>query len=57
MKKYLILMLAAAAALVSCGKEILVLENGDETVQLPPVTFSLTANHPDAAKAVKGGSY
>ena len=55
MKKYLILMLAAAAALVSCGKEILVPENGNETVQLLPVTFSLTANHPDAAKAVKGG--
>ena len=55
MKKYLILMLAAAAALVSCGKEILDQENGDETVQTAPISFSLTANHPDAAKAVKGG--
>ena len=55
MKKYLILMLAAAAALVSCGKEILDQENGDETVQTAPVSFNLTANHPDAAKAVKGG--
>ena len=55
MKKYLILMLAAAAALVSCGKEILVPENGDETVQTAPISFSLTANHPDATKAVKDG--
>ena len=54
MKRYLILMLAAAAALVSCGKEILDQENGDETVQTAPVSFNLTANHPDAAKAVKG---
>ena len=55
MKKFLILILAAAAALVSCGKEILDPENGDETVQTTPVTFNLTANHPDATKAVKGG--
>ena len=51
MKKYLILMLAAAAALVSCGKETLALE----TVQATPITFNLSANHPDATKAVKSG--
>lgn len=50
MKKYLILILAAAAALVSCGKENLVPENGTGTTQ---VTFHLSANHPDATKAVK----
>ncbi len=58
MKKYLILMLAAAAALVSCGKETLapeveVPENVNETVQATPITFNLSANHPDATKAVK----
>lgn len=58
MKKYLILMLAAAAALVSCGKEILVPEtdvpeNINETVQATPITFNLSANHPEATKAVK----
>ena len=51
MKKYLILMLAAAAALVSCGKETL----APETVQATPITFNLSANHPDATKAVKSG--
>ena len=51
MKKYLILMLAAAAALVSCGKDTLALE----TVQATPITFNLSANHPDATKAVKSG--
>ena len=56
MKKYLILMLAAAAALVSCGKETLapetdVPENVNETVQATTITFNLSANHP--TKAVK----
>ena len=51
MKKYLILMLAVAAALVSCGKDTLALE----TVQATPITFNLSANHPDATKAVKSG--
>lgn len=51
MKKYLILMLAAAAALVSCGKDTL----APETVQATPITFNLSANHPDATKAVKSG--
>jgi len=48
-------MLAAAAALVSCGKEILDQENGDEIVQTASISFNLTANHPDATKAVKAG--
>ena len=53
-------MLAAAAALVSCGKEILspetdVPEDINETVQATPITFTLSANHPDATKAVKSG--
>lgn len=56
MKKYLILMLAAAAALVSCGKETLapetdVPENINETAQTTSITFNLSANHP--TKAVK----
>ena len=55
MKKYLILILAAAAALVSCNKEIPDSEYGNETGQASPVTFNLTASHPDATKAVKGG--
>ena len=55
MKKYLILILAASAALVSCSKEILDSENGNETGQASLVTFNLTASHPDATKAVKGG--
>ena len=53
-------MLVAAAALVSCGKETLapetdVPENVNETVQATPITFNLSANHPDATKAVKSG--
>lgn len=60
MKKYLVLILAAVAALVSCGKEILVPEtdvpeNINETVQATSITFNLSANHPDATKAVKSG--
>ncbi len=55
MKKYLILIIAAAAALVSCGKEIIDPVTGNETVKTDPITFSLTANHPDATKAVKAG--
>ena len=58
MKKYLILMLAAAASLVSCGKETLAPETDvpeiiNETVQTAPISFNLTATHPDATKAVK----
>ena len=53
MKKYLIILMAALAFLVSCGQENLLPE--DEMVQQTPVTFNLTANHPDATKAVKTG--
>ena len=55
MKKYLILLLAATVALVSCNNEIPGPENGNETIPVAPVTFNLTANHPDATKAVKSG--
>jgi hypothetical protein len=53
MKKYLIMLMTAVAVLASCGEENLLPEN--EIVQQPPVTFNLTANHPDATKAVKTG--
>ena len=53
MKKYLILMLAAAAALVSCGKELSEPEN--VVVEATPISFDLSANHPDLTKAVKSG--
>lgn len=53
MKKYLILLIMAVAVFVSCGQENLIPE--DETVQVTPITFNLTANHPDATKAVKTG--
>ncbi len=53
MKKYLILFAAAVAALVSCGKEIIDPENG--VVEATPITFDLSAYHPDMTKAVKGG--
>lgn len=53
MKKYLILLIMAVAVFVSCGQENLLRE--DETVQVTPITFNLTANHPDATKAVKTG--
>ena len=53
MKKTLIMLMMAVAVLVSCGQENLLPEN--ETIQQAPVTFNLTANHPDATKAVKTG--
>ena len=53
MKKYLIILMTAVAVLVSCGQDNLLPE--DETVQQTPITFNLTANHPDATKAVKTG--
>lgn len=53
MKKYLILLLASVVALVSCETEIIDSENGKETAQTPLITFNLTANRPDATKAVK----
>ena len=54
MKKYWILLLAAVAALVSCAKEtpVSVIGTPGEAV---PVTFNLTASHPDETKAVKTG--
>ena len=52
MKKYLILF--ALAVLVSCGKEVIdEPENG--VVELTPISFELSANHPDMTKAVKSG--
>ena len=51
MKKYLILMLAAVAALVSCVENTLVPENEEKT----PVTFNLSARYPGDTKAVKTG--
>ena len=49
MKKYLILILIAAAALASCGKwNLEPAERASDTI-----TFDLTANHPDDTKAVK----
>ena len=53
MKKYLIFLMTAAAVFVSCGQDNLLPE--DETIQQTPITFNLTANHPDATKAVKTG--
>ncbi|MBR0222916.1 MAG: hypothetical protein IJL93_01430 [Bacteroidales bacterium] len=46
MKKYLIILAAALAALVSCGENGLVPEK--ETLQSSPIRFQLTARHPDS---------
>ena len=51
MKKYLILF--ALAVSVSCGKEIIESENG--AVEVTPISFNLSASHPDMTKAVKSG--
>lgn len=52
MKKYLILF--ALTVLVSCGKEVIdEPENG--VVEATPISFDLSANHPDMTKAVKSG--
>ena len=53
MKKYLILFAAAVAALVSCGEEVIEPENG--VVEATPISFDLSATHPDMTKAVKNG--
>lgn len=55
MKKNLILMLTAWAALISCGKENLT--PGTQTVETIPISFNFTASHPDGegTKAVKTG--
>ena len=51
MKKNLILMLAAWAALISCGKQVLTPEPGPGEAK--SVAFDLSASHPDDTKAVK----
>ena len=51
MKKYLILFAAAMAAMVSCGKEVIEPEIG--VGEVAPISFDLTANHPDMTKAAK----
>ena len=53
MKKYLILFAAAVVALASCGKELIEPENG--VGEATPISFDLSANHPDMTKAVKSG--
>jgi hypothetical protein len=53
MKKYLILILAAAAALASCGKELMEPDNG--VVEGTPITFELSADYSGVTKAVKSG--
>ena len=51
--KFLIALFIALATLVSCEEESLTPENGITESQ--PITFNLTAGHPDATKAVKTG--
>lgn len=53
MKKFFIVLIASLVALVSCEKGILEPENGIDDVTVNPITFNLTANHPDATKAIK----
>lgn len=53
MKRYLILILAAAATLVSCNKEPQEPGTGVSGTGNAPITFDLTANHPDDTKAMK----
>lgn len=53
MKRYLILILAAAATLVSCNKEPQEPGTGVPGTGNAPITFDLTANHPDDTKAMK----
>ena len=55
MKKYLILLLAALVALVSCGKEVLDPVDGDDSAQPAAITFHLDASHPADTRAVKSG--
>ncbi len=52
MKKYLILF--ALTVLVSCGKEV-INEPENDVVEATPISFDLSANHPDMTKAVKSG--
>ena len=51
MKKIWLLIVMAVAVISSCGQEIL--DSGNDVSQTDPIVFNLTANHPDATKAVK----
>ena len=51
MKKKWLLIVMAVAVISSCGQEIL--DSGNDVSQTDPIVFNLTANHPDATKAVK----
>lgn len=53
MKKMWILIVMAVAVITSCGQEIL--DSGSDVAATAPIEFNLTANHPDATKAVKTG--
>ena len=53
MKKMWILIVMAVAVITSCGQEIL--DSGSDITETAPIVFNLTANHPDATKAVKTG--
>ena len=53
MKKFWILIVMAMAVITSCGQEIL--DSGSDVTETAPIVFNLTANHPDATKAVKTG--
>lgn len=53
MKKMWILIVMAAAIITSCGQEIL--DSRSDITETAPIVFNLTANHPDATKAVKTG--
>ena len=52
MKKTFIVMLAAAILFSACEKEDIIPDNGTES---NVITFNLSANHPDATKALKTG--
>ena len=55
MKKFWILLLAAAVIQVSCVQEVVDPVNGDDSVGSSAITFHLAANHPEETKVVKGG--
>ena len=55
MKRYLIVMIATLFALVSCGIETIEPTKVIDEPTLATIAFNLTANHPDATKAIKGG--
>ena len=49
-----IMLIAAAAALVSCNKDNNVTP-GNDNGEATPIVFNLTANHPDQTRAKKTG--